>query len=443
MNVNHFREGYTPSFPIHESMRLKAIILCGLAIVLVACNQAPTFATQVADYEGYLQPKSASEPSPYYELWNSKIKSDSLQALALGNVAGSYIGRFAAKGNIADLKKAESALTKSLEVTHMNKAAYARALSRNYISQHRFKEALALAEKAAAWGGGKTETQALLFDVHMELGQYTKAQAFLDSIDNPSNFGYLIRAAKWNDHKGDLATTIQFMEKAMAIADRSKNRSLRLWSYTNIADYYGHDGRIEASYRHYLKALELDPHNAYALKGLAWIVFSHDKNAKEALRILDAVTQTNASPDYGLLKADILEVLGDTKAAALRNRFLSIVQNEAYGVMYHGPQIDLLLDAGELNAAHTLALQEVEARPTPETFGLLAKTYLELGYKVKALKIIQNEVEGKTFEPVAMLTMARVYKENGGFDRVKALKQELLGALYELGPATAETIYAL
>ncbi|MET1259823.1 tetratricopeptide repeat protein [Flagellimonas sp. DF-77] len=424
-------------------MRMKAIILCGLAIVLVACNQAPTFTTQVADYEGYLQPKSATQPSPYYELWNSKIKPDSLQALALGNVAGSYTGRFAAKGDIADLKKAESALTKSLEVTHMNKAAYARALSRNYISQHRFKEALALAEKAATWGGGKTETQALLFDVHMELGQYAEAQAFLDSIDNPSNFGYLIRAAKWNDHKGDLATTIQFMEKAMAIADRSKNRSLRLWSYTNIADYYGHDGRIEASYRHYLKALELDPHNAYALKGLAWIVFSHDKNAKEALRILDAVTQTNASPDYGLLKADILEVLGDTKAVALRNRFLTVVQNEAYGVMYHGPQIDLLLDAGELNAALTMALQEVEARATPETFVLLAKTYLELGYKAKALKIIQTEVEGKTFEPVAMLTMARVYKENGGFDRVKALKQELLGALYELGPAAAETIYAL
>ena len=69
-----------------------------------------------------------------------------------------------------------------------------------------------------------------------------------------------------NDHNGDLDTTIRFMEKARDKAEASKNNGLMLWAYTNLADYYGHAGRIEDSYDHYLKTLRIDPENAYAKK---------------------------------------------------------------------------------------------------------------------------------------------------------------------------------
>jgi hypothetical protein len=41
-------------------------------------------------------------------------------------------------------------------------------------------------------------------------------------------------------------------------------------------------GRIQESYDSYLKTLAIDPNYSYALKGIAWIVFSHERNTKEA-----------------------------------------------------------------------------------------------------------------------------------------------------------------
>ena len=102
-------------------------------------------------------------------------------------------------------------------------------------------------------GSSEGESQKLLFDIHMELGNYPEAQQYLDSLRNMSDFDYLIRSAKWNDHKGDLKATIHFMEKAKENAEASKNSSQMLWSYTHLADYYGHAGRIEDSYDHFLK----------------------------------------------------------------------------------------------------------------------------------------------------------------------------------------------
>jgi hypothetical protein len=37
-----------------------------------------------------------------------------------------------------------------------------------------------------------------------------------------NDYDYLIRLAKWNDHKGDLKTAITFMEKARDIAEKKK-----------------------------------------------------------------------------------------------------------------------------------------------------------------------------------------------------------------------------
>jgi hypothetical protein len=34
-----------------------------------------------------------------------------------------------------------------------------------------------------------------------------------------------------------------------------------------------------------LKTLAIDPNYSYALKGIAWIVFSHERNTKEAKKL--------------------------------------------------------------------------------------------------------------------------------------------------------------
>ncbi|WP_350292195.1 tetratricopeptide repeat protein [uncultured Croceitalea sp.] len=427
---------------------MKNVVYCIAFLIIASCNNRKINSiTNPSDYETYLVSSPTETTSKYFELWNSKIKPDSVQLLSFPNVAGEYSRFFKKTGDIKYLRKAEKALVKAVEIANINKAAYRRALSRNYISQHRFKEALALAEEAAELGGGKKNTQSLLFDVHMELGNYDQAEKYLDSIKNMSDFGYLIRIAKWNDYKGNLDTTIHFMEKAMAKAESSKNKTLLLWSYSNIADYYGHAGRIQDSYTYYLKTLELDSENAYAKKGIAWIVFSHEKNGKEALRILDAVTENYNAPDYYLFKAEISAYKND-KIGVTSNmdKYYSTIQRDsyAYGDMYNAYDIEFYLNhTQQYDKALNIALKEVVHRPTAEAYGLLANVYHKMGKSKVALELVEKHIVGKTFEPAILLQAAKVYKANNQMNKVAELKLELKGAVYELGPASEKEIEQL
>ncbi|MHA7830775.1 MAG: tetratricopeptide repeat protein [Flagellimonas sp.] len=415
-------------------------------LFLASCQQEEAaFKTDRNDYDQFLAAEPVKATSKYFKLWDNKIKSDSMQLLSLGNVAGEYSRFFKGTGDIKYLKDAEQSLKKAVEIAAVGKSGYLRALARNYISQHRFKEALVLAKKARKSGSGVNETQSLFFDLHMELGNYNLANQYLDSIRNMSDFGYLIRVAKWNDHKGDLDTAITFMEKATAIAESSKNRDLLLWSYTNLADFYGHAGRIKDSYNLYLKALQIDPQNAYAKKGIAWIVYSHERNGNEALRILDSIMKKNKSPEYYLLKAEVADFLKDEmlRVQSLDDYYKAIQENKDYGDMYNAYVIDFLLGMDVEHKAFRLAQEEVSNRPTPESYGWLAYTLLNLGEKEKALEVIETHVVGATFEPAILHQVAEIYKANGKTNKVSELKQELLGATYELGPVKEAQIVSL
>lgn len=418
---------------------MKYIYILAASLLLFSCNKkVEKQITKAKDYNQYLVSNPAKTTSKYFELWNSKIKPDSLQLTSFSIIGGEYKRYFQQTGNIDYLKKSEQALKKAVDIAALGKPTLQRALARNYISQHRFKEALQLAEASYLKGNGLNETQGLLFDIHMELGNYNTAEKYLDSLENRNDFGYLIRKAKWQDYKGFLEDTITLMEKAKQKAETTKNKELILWSYTNLADYYGHAGRIEDAYKHYLKSLEIDPQNAYAKKGIAWIVFSHEKNPKEALRILDSVTQDYEAPDYFIFKAEIAQYMNeDLKYKTLFNDYFTKLQNSNYGDMYNTYNVDFYLNTNQkFAAALALAEKEVSNRPTPESYSLLASTYLKMGAKAEALTLVEQEIEGKTFEPAVLYRAAEVYKANGLNDKVMVLKEELIDAAYELGPVT-------
>ncbi|QLG47175.1 hypothetical protein HYG79_01105 [Costertonia aggregata] len=422
------------------------LILLSALVLFGSCEQEfKKKVTDKKDYDKFLDTEPIQTTSKNFELWNSKIRQDSMQLTSFGVVAGEYHRYFEGSGDIAYLKMAEQALKRAVDIAAIGRSGYYRALARNYISQHRFKEALEWANAARAIGSGKKGSQNLLFDVHMELGNYTKAQKYLDSTKNMSDFDYLIRLAKWNDHKGDLDTTIKLMEKATKIAENSKNESLLLWSYTNLGDYYGHAGRINDSYRHYLKALGLDAKNGYAKKGIAWIVFSHEKNPIEALRIMNAVTKTHKTPDYYLLKSEIAAYMNnDTERLFNLDMYYKLVDDARYGSMYNMYNISLLLDDTRLyTKALELSRKEVNNRSTPEAYSYLAYSYFKNGNIKDAKKIVDEHIAGQTFEPGILLQIAQIYKASGEKSKVQEIKKELQGAVYELGPSSKEIIRIL
>ncbi|MBP1841577.1 tetratricopeptide repeat protein [Formosa algae] len=420
------------------------LLVCTL--LCFSCNTKTTKKiAHSGDYNTYVEAedqKSLLALEADYAFWNGKLNENPNQFPYLIKKAASLSSMFKITGNIDYLIEAETDLVEANERTHAGSSGILRALARNYISQHRFKEALKLLKKAEVVGEHLVGTQNMLFDVHLELGNTAEAKKYLMAIQDFNDFDYVIRLAKWQDHQGDLESAIKYMEKALVIAETSKNPNLKQWVYTNIADFYGHDGQIEKSYTYYLKALDLDPSDAYSKKGIAWIVYSNDDNPEEAMRILNSVTQYHKTPDYELLKAEIAEYMNDEVSKSNHlNAYLEAVDNKKYGDMYNAYNTlvytdDLLI----FDSALTLAEKEVENRPTPHSYDLLAWTYYKKGEYKKALDIVETHVKNKSFEPSILFHVAQIYKDNGKIKEAKTLKKELLTASYELGPVTTQRI---
>ena len=425
---------------------ITAIIAIGL--FATSCDKQSEKVTNADDYNKYLtnsKNQSLAFAKGEIDFWQKKYDKAPNQISYLGVLAGNYSKMFEITGNIDYLKKAETLLVKSNETYKYSSVGTIRALARNYISQHRFKEALELANKAKAIGEGMKETNKLLFDVQMELGNYAEAEKNLSLLKDNADFDYLIRIAKWNDHKGDLKTTIVMMEKAKKIAETYDNKYLKTWVYSNLGDFNGHAGNIKKSYEYYLKTLELDPNNSYALKGIAWIAFSHEKDTKEAKRIIDIVSKKHNSPDFYLLKAQIAEYENDgTSRYENINKYMSMLENTNYGAMYNSYNVILFAQEKSTSPkALAIAKIEVQHRPTPVSYDLLAWSYYNLGDKQKALEIEQKYVEGKSFEPKLNYHLAVIYKANNKLDKIWPIKEELLKSTFELGPNLERKINSL
>ena len=427
------------------TLTTKHIIVIVCLTLLMGCKDSNKTITDPQAYNEYLElveNDALQIANSDLQFWEKKLEKEPNQFPYLAKIAACHSQLFSMTGEIAHLIKAEKSLIEVNERTNYNKASYLRALARNYISQHRFKEALRLLKQAESNGENISATYKMLFDVHLELGDVADAQKYLGRIKDFSDFDYLIRLSKWSDHEGNLEAAIKYMEKAVAIAESSNISSTKQWAYTNLADFYGHDGQIQKSYDHYIKALKLNPNDAYAKKGVAWIVYSHERKPEEAMRILNTITKNYQVPDLYLLKAEIAEYLDKTDDKQENvNTYKHMASNKLYGDMYNAYNIELFVNKKEtVNLAMELAKKEVENRPTAQSYDLLAWSYYKNGDVKKALSIMEDFVVGYTFEPTAMYHLAVIYKANGLNQKANDIKRELETSIYELGPVMEQDI---
>lgn len=420
------------------------LFILTLCIVFFSCQKStPEKITDVQEYQKYLDTDNSETKKNQLSnlnFWEEKYNSQPSQYPYLTKIAAANTTLFQTTGDIQYLLKAENQLKKQISIRKT--ASNLRILAKNYISQHRFQESLEVLLEAEKLGEKQNQTNKMLFDVYLEIGEYQKAEHYLDKIKQLKDFDYLIRAGKWNDVHGNLESAISFLERALQVAKSRNDASLLIWSYSNLADFYGHHNELEVSYSYYLKTLELDPSNAYAKKGVAWIVYSHEKNSSEALRILNSIQEYHQSPDYYLFQAELAEYeqREDLKKQYLA-LFLTSANKESYGKMYDQHRTKLYLDEyEEIKSATAIIKEEINNRPTPETYDLLAWSYFKSGDIHEALRIANQHVVGKSHEPEVIFHLAEIYKANGMTEEAQKLKQELLQSAFEIGPVALSQV---
>jgi tetratricopeptide (TPR) repeat protein len=430
-------------------MRNLTYILTLFILILSACNfeKNPEKISQLSDYQQFIksiQTVSHSNQTIEEEVkfWQNKLKIDSTNFVFMTQLAYAHTARFQRGRAVEDLEKSAQLFKLANARLNNTDANFYYALCQNAITRHQFRQAREYLQKAYEINGEEKIGRYLLFDVSMELGNHSIAKAVLKKIKNEKSFDYLIRFAKYQDFEGNLDQAIQTMEKALDLIKNSNKKDLLCWALSNLADMYGHAGKIKQSYETYLKVLKIDKNYDYALKGIAWIAFSNDKNTAEAKKIYQYLFDKTNAPDYYLILAEVADYEQDTKRKDFYlQKFMAEVGQAKYGDMYN--KYLILLFAEEFknhSKALELAQKEVQNRPTPETYDLLAWVYFHQKNYQKATEIADKYLKGKTFEPEVLYHLGCIYKAQNQKSEAKKLLQEALEAKFELGILTTQKI---
>ena len=423
-------------------MRLSCFTI--LLIFFVSCsNEKIEYITDPQDYNNFLYTlnrdtyKNANNEIAF---WSKRLRTDSSGIGDLGPLANAYTTLFEATANIEHLKDAERLYKKASKLPSLKKDAHIRSLAHNFMTQHRFKDAVDILERSYEDVSNKRATELMLFDVYFEIGDYDKAYQLLSEFENNNDFSYLIRQAKWNDHKGNMGTVLRSMEKAKKIIDARGSKQLKTWINSNLAIYYGHSGNIKESYNYFLKTLEIQPDHTLAKKGIAWIVYSFEKKTEEANRILDSITIVHKDPAHFLFKAELADFNDDeSKSDHYKQKFIDMVENNDYGSMYNTDLIKIYTETYPKKSLD-LAQLELKNRSTPLVYSLLAYAQLKNGALDTALKTIEEQVKGRTHEPIALFYSAIIYQSSGRKELLKEVKEQLNEASFELGPVKSSVL---
>lgn len=393
------------------------------------------------DYEHYLSPKhlKADRQKLNIEMafWENKLASAPNNYVYQKKIASLLARQFKITGEVKALHQSDS-LLHLINQRIPNQVGVLHSLATNAITQHQFREAEEYLQAALAIGEKQFISTLLLTDVQLERGQRMAAQQNLKQIASAQHFDYLIRAMKYEDEVDNLGGAIQYMEKAAIKAEKAGNTSILNWAYSNLADMYGHAGRINKSYQTYLKALTYNPADLHSLKGIAWIAFSHDRNPTEAKRILMMLKQLHPIPDYDLLLAEIATYeQAPEQANAYEQAFVTQASQPAYGKMYQTYLAEL--DA-QSKQASAIAKAEVADRPHPVIYDLLAWTEFQNGHTKKAIDLINRHVLEQTGEPIAAYHAGIVFMADGQYQEAKKYLKQAQGAAFELGPVISQKV---
>ena len=425
-------------------MKRVLIVITGFVIVFSSCSNNHPIA-KASDYNSFLNDGIVREQvkkiNQEISFWQNRLQDDTGSFVNMSEIASYQLRLFKVTGNIACLKTGDSLLKRSSAKLNNTSPELLYSLSQTCVTQHQFLQSaqyIASAEKAK---GDLYTIRLLEFDTYMELGKFVDAYKSLESLKDKESFDYVIRRAKWEDHKGNLSGAITLMEKAFEKV-KDKNKNLYSWVLSNLADMYGHAGRVQEAYNGYISVLKKDPANLYCLKGIAWIAYSYDNNTADAKRILQFILSQTQMPDLKLMLAEIAETEGNKEEKQkLLQEFADIVTKPVYGDMYNKYLINIYTEeTGEYQKAHTIAERELKNRFTPQTCDWMAWVYYKKGEKMKAMELSKGFVNKMTFEPSAIMHTAFIYAANGKNKEAKKMLEQCIESSFEIGPVATKEI---
>lgn len=296
-------------------------------------------------------------------------------------LASQYLQRFRENGDPGDLTRAEHAARKSLALRPRFNAGGEMTLASSLASLHRFREALAHAERALEIEPGNAAAIAQVASTEVELGRYDDAHRMLASVNaaDGTNVALGTARARYDEVGGNLAQGRRSIDLAMIQTDSviDSPAESRAWFHFRAGELAWSAGDAATAERRFREALEIFPDYPRALNGLARLYWG-ERRWPDALHAATRAARRMPLPETLGYEADAQRGLGNEsaaratddliaaiarvgKAGALNDRALAIYYAEhGRGHDEHGRHFADY--AGRLNDAVAIARHDVAAR---------------------------------------------------------------------------------
>ena len=211
-------------------------------------------------------------------------------------------------GNVGLALEAEAALRRALIADPGNYDAN-RELGSLLLSQHRFREAIAVGEKNRDARPYDPLNYGVIGDGHLELGEYEQAFDAFDKMMalRPSAAAYA-RVAYARELQGNLTGAVESMKLA-ADATPPDDPEALAWHHAQVGDLYLRLGKPHEAEAEYIVSSHAFPGHPFAMMGYARLLASRGEKSS-ALAMLQELARTAPTPDLAARIGDLLEQLG-------------------------------------------------------------------------------------------------------------------------------------
>jgi tetratricopeptide (TPR) repeat protein len=232
-----------------------------------------------------------------------------------------------------------------------------------FLSQHKFKEAVDLANRAKAINANEAYVYGILVDGNVELGNYDEAVKNSDKMQSlkPSLESYS-RASYLREIYGDQEGAIEAMK--MATKAGLPGSEPQCWSMNTLAELYLNSGAIDKAEAQYKEILAIRPSYAFAVAGLAKVEEKR-KNYAQAIDYLhDAIAIMPEFSFYDHL-GDLYLMTGDKKQAMEKYEEvrLMLLEDQRSGHLVDFEMAKLFMKMDDLATAEKHLQKEYAVRP--------------------------------------------------------------------------------
>ncbi len=276
--------------------------------------------------------------------------------------------------------EAERALKQALRHDAGEYAAL-KMLGAVYLSQHRFGDAIAAAERARAARPKDAWNYGVLGDAHLEMGDYDRAFEAFDTMARlrPDAAAYA-RVAYAHELQGRLEEALAMMRMA-AGATSAHDVESQAWHAAQLGHLSLELGDLDGAQREYTRAAFIFPGHPYARIGLARVASARGEYGR-ALEMYRDLLRQAPTPELAAAVGDLLSITGDGDAA--RTMYVRAETLEREGWKREEPQpaaLARLLAERGLATAEAVSLAERAAARRSDIFtsDALAIAYFRAG----------------------------------------------------------------